>query len=483
MNLFENDKKSKDWLNTVFLQGKLKDTELSPKSVQFINLSTRQQLRCRRKLEANLAEEPKPKKIKTFVQSMSGSDESTKMSTKVAKDFEFVIDQCLQSGSTTIANKIRHPSPQPYSPQEALSVIIDKKLTVDTYKFLQTDLKERNCSVFPPYHKVLEIKKSCYPLEEVQNATQELYCIFEGSWGFDGSSGQALYKQNLGDDDDELSNENSLFATTFIPLKISTKDSHELWLNPTPQSYRSCRPLRIQYKKETTELIKSEKKIVDDQITQLKPLSAKTSKGYTIHAECVLYLIVIDGKVLNIILDTPSQLRCPFCGITSTQFNKLEVCYEKIPRKEALMHGISPLHAWIRVLEFLLKLGYKSEVKTWRIPQTSPEYQLLEQRKKYVQTQIRKQIGVLVDVVKPNSGTTNDGNAARTLLSDKYRQTFSEIINIEKWLLDDLHTILIVLSCGLPFGIKEFKVINSTNIKNCKVLSFSFMCTYHKSTI
>ncbi|CAG9790423.1 unnamed protein product [Diatraea saccharalis] len=81
-------------------------------------------------IEANLAEEPKAKKIKAFVQSMSGSDESTKMSTKVAKDFEFVIDQCLQSGSTTIANKIRQPSPQPYSPQEALAIL--EKLLVES---------------------------------------------------------------------------------------------------------------------------------------------------------------------------------------------------------------------------------------------------------------------------------------------------------------------------------------------------------------
>lgn len=52
----------------------------------------------------------------------------------------------------------------------------------------------------------------------------------------------------------------------------------------------------------------------------------------------------------------------------------------------------------------------------------------------------------LVDVVRPNSGTTNDGNTARTVLSDKNRQIFAEILGVETWLVEDLHTILVALS-------------------------------------
>lgn len=41
---------------------------------------------------------------------------------------------------------------------------------------------------------------------------------------------------------------------------------------------------------------------------------------------------------------------------------------------------------------------------------------------------MRDQLGLLVDVVKPNSGTTNDGNTARMALNDKNRQKFAQIL-------------------------------------------------------
>lgn len=65
-------------------------------------------------------------------------------------------------------------------------------------------------------------------------------------------------------------------------------------------------------------------------------------------------------------------------------------------------------------------------------------------------------MGLLVDVVRPNSGTTNDGNTARTVLSDKYRGTFAQILGIPQWFLDDIYIILVVLSCGLPVDVNKF---------------------------
>lgn len=101
--------------------------------------------------------------------------------------------------------------------------------------------------------------------------------------------------------------------------------------------------------------------------------------------------------------------------------------------------GITPLHAWIRILEFSLQLGYKIDVKIWRISHNSPEAIVVEEKKKQVQQQVRQKMGLLVDVVRPNSGTTNDGNTARTVLSDKYRRTFAQILGIPQWFLDDIY--------------------------------------------
>lgn len=308
--------------------------------------------------------------------------------------------------------------------------------------------------IYPPYYKVLEAKKACYPDDvqisereasvSVQNLVEHTFnrikqltdavfitycnkygkqaveCSFRGIWGFDGSSGQALYKQSFSDGN---SDDSSIFATTFTPLQIITASNDVIWLNPSPQSYRYCRPVHIQYQKESKELILSEKLNIQQQIDSLNPMVTETSKGHKIKINYDLICAAIDGKVLNTILNTASQLRCPFCDLTSNQFNNLDVAFSKPVKEETLVHGISPLHSWIRALEFVLKLGYKVEVKRWRITKKS-------------QDAIREKMGLLVDVVRPTSGTTNDGNTARTAFSDKNRGTFAEILGLEKWLLD-----------------------------------------------
>lgn len=123
-------------------------------------------------------------------------------------------------------------------------------------------------------------------------------------------------------------------------------------------------------------------------------------------------------------------------------------------------------------LEFLLRLGYKVEVKKWRIAQKYNENNLVKERTKRIQEEIRRKIGVLVDVVRPNSGTTNDGNTVRTVLSEEYRHVFAQIIGIEKWLLDGLYTILIVLSSCLPIDSVKFADF-------CKQLAYKYVQEYN----
>ncbi|CAH0407193.1 unnamed protein product [Chilo suppressalis] len=250
---------------------------------------------------------------------------------------------------------------------------------------------------------------------------------------------------------------NSLFATTLVPLRIVV-DNFEIWVNPTPQSYRFCRPLHIQYEKETANLILTEKSQVEKQIHELTPISVKTSQGHNVTFSCDLTLSVIDGKVLNIITGTSSQFRCPFCKITASQFNYLDLAQVAPTAKETMRHGINPLHAWIRILEFLLHLSYKNDalVRKWRINKNSKESEIGERRKIQVQTDLRSKLGLLVDVVKSNSGTTNDGNTAKTALSDKNQAIFTDILGLEPWLVEGLHIVLVTISCEFAIDAKKF---------------------------
>lgn len=289
---------------------------------------------------------------------------------------------------------------------------------------------------------------------------QQLECVLEGSWGFDASSGQSAYKQGF---TSATENDENLFVTTFIPLKLSIANGTCVWLNPTPQSYRYCRPIHLQYRGETKDLILSEKELVDGQIAALLPLEARTSRNYLIRATSKLYMSIIDGKVLSTITGVPS-VRCPYYNAKPTQFNNLQLINKMSPDQEIFVHGISPLHAWIRTLEFLLHLGYKNDpgVKSWRVIKTSKPAIIVEQRKQRIQREVRQELGLLIDVVRPGSVTTNGGNTARTALSDKNRSKFADILGLEYWLLDNLHTILVTISSGLEINAEKFGEFCST---------------------
>ena len=92
-----------------------------------------------------------------------------------------------------------------------------------------------------------------------------------GKWGYDGSSGYSEYKQRSENNFED----NNLFVTSYVPLNLITKSTDEhnsitVWKNPRPSSTRFCRPIRFQFRKETSDLAIKEKKYID-QITNLLP--------------------------------------------------------------------------------------------------------------------------------------------------------------------------------------------------------------------
>jgi len=80
-------------------------------------------------------------------------------------------------------------------------------------------------------------------------------------------------------------------------------------------------------------------------------------------------MTLIDGKVLNILSGTNSCQSCPICGAKPKQLLDIKHINSKvfIAKAHALQYGISPLHAWIRFFEFVLKISYRIELKKWHV--------------------------------------------------------------------------------------------------------------------
>ena len=75
-----------------------------------------------------------------------------------------------------------------------------------------------------------------------------------------------------------------MFCTTLVPLQLRYKD-HILWHNPVPSSTRFCRPIHLQFKKETTELSQAETNNISDEIKQLKPLNVTLDIDYEMESD------------------------------------------------------------------------------------------------------------------------------------------------------------------------------------------------------
>lgn len=117
--------------------------------------------------------------------------------------------------------------------------------------------------------------------------------------------------------------------------------------------------------------------------------------------------------------------------------------------------GLSPLHSWIRFFEYFIHISYRLDFNAWQV-RSDKHKALLAQKKKLYSRSLRERLGLIVD--KPRSGesgTSNDGNTARTLFSNS--AISEEITCIDKTLLDRCHHLLQCLSSGYKINTVTFK--------------------------
>lgn len=168
------------------------------------------------------------------------------------------------------------------TPTQALSLIIEAQLSKKKYNLIRNYAKD----VFPSYKTVKKEKASSYPksitciesqaevpLQSLLDHTaSRLLCvqkevmislnpenkfILDVKWGFDGSSSHTQYMQKFAS---EKTHDKYMFLTSLVPIRLTMKAEDEsttvIWKNPRPSSPRFCRPIKMQYQKETTELSK-----------------------------------------------------------------------------------------------------------------------------------------------------------------------------------------------------------------------------------
>lgn len=164
-------------------------------------------------------------------------------------------------------------------------------------------------------------------------------------WGFDGSSGHAEYKQKFEKDAGD-SNDANMFITSLVPINAET-NGKMLFQNPRPSSTRYCRPVRIQFIRETTDVSILEKTYIENQIEKLTPTHIEVDSR-TISVQYKMVLTMVDGKVCNAVSHNKSSQTCYICRATPKQMNDIDSVKQRVADSETFQFGLSTLHAWIR---------------------------------------------------------------------------------------------------------------------------------------
>ena len=375
-----------------------------------------------------------------------------------------------------------------FSANKALAMMIDLNLSKENYQYLRNEIIDlAGVSQFPPYNFVRDAKELCFPalkddwiitdfsvelnLQKVVDHTakrifeiKDVYVnknenlsklIMYSKVGFDGSTGQSIYKQ-ISEEDRNFKNESGMFMTCLVPLKIVKRTSEKneviIWENKKPSSTRYCRPIKFEFIKETDDVIIKAKDNIKGAIEKINPTIV--SESLSVYHE--IFVTMIDGKVATILSPLTSSFQCcSICGARPTQMNDLETLMKCKISPETLGYGISSLHAWIRSLECILHIAYKLPIKKWQA-KTPKEKEMVKERKADIQKRLKDSIGLVVDLPKSGgSGTSNDGNTARKFF--KLFDITSDITKVDKDLIKKIYVILCTISSGYEINTEEFK--------------------------
>lgn len=363
------------------------------------------------------------------------------------------------------------------TPTQALSLFVEANLSKSQYEMI----RNANKKIYPCYSIIQKAKMECYPDKESINVTEtcaeinikalldhtskrllmhlgevletlndeernalEMRC----KWGCDGSQ-QAQYKQtfrNIADSDAYL------FQSSFVPLQlICLANNKVIWQNPTPSSPRYCRPIRIRFVKESTDITLQEIEHVKNATNAINTsVISVQNNNYSI--TYVMMPTMVDGKVCNAAMQTKSTLRCYICGLTSKDFNDLTKTRDVNP--EALQFGLSILHIRIRIFESLLHVAYRMPLKKGRLNKKRDDVSIVHQRKTEIQEEFRVRMGLLVDIPKPGFGNTNDGNSSRRFFGNP--ELVAEITGIDLNLIYRFKVILQTISSGHKINLEKF---------------------------
>lgn len=352
---------------------------------------------------------------------------------------------------------------------------------------MRTQAKFRGADIYPSYKRVREAKAECYPPRECVHITEtksevELQGLLDltvrriiqlqsevllhipknmynnihliSKWGCDGSSGHSLYKQ-IFTDSQEL--DNDLFMTCLMPLQLyalSEKEGQKTisWQNPRPISTRYCRAIKLEFIKESVEVIRTEKIKMDKQISELVASEVEIPGIPHVTVYYELCMTMIDGKTCNAVTNTNSAQKCNMCGAIPTDMNDIDKVMKRQIDRSVCEFGLSTLHAYIRFFEWLYHVSVKLNTMSWQKRKDTKAQ--IDAKQTYIKHRFHSEMGLPVGIIIQGRDT-HDGNMARRFFEISIKS--ADITGINEVLISRCAVILKTLSCGYAVNASVFK--------------------------
>ena len=179
----------------------------------------------------------------------------------------------------------------------------------------------------------------------------------------------------------------SIFISSLVPVQIiygDPRDAHKIIRqNQRPSGPRYCRPIKIEFVQETTEILQNDTKYIEGQSKNLTSTNLVINER-SISIKHYLVITMIDGnrKAMNAITQTVSAQECKLCGVIVKDFNKLNDCLSKqFIDEQRLLLRLSSLHCGIRFYE--LNFSYKMKPCKWQARGREDKSKVELEKKKY----------------------------------------------------------------------------------------------------
>lgn len=222
--------------------------------------------------------------------------------------------------------------------------------------------------------------------------------------------------------------------------------------------------MQFVFVKESEAVVKEEKRKMDAEISALRPTECDSNT-----VQHKLVLTMIDAKVCTYISEAKSNASCYICLAKPSELNNLKAIEKRVTSDSMMDLGISSLHARINMMECLLHIAYRLDVKVWSC-KTKAQQDSRDARKKIIQNRFKEEMNLLINMVKQGHGTTNDSNTARRFF--EFPEKTAAITGLDEELIRRFAIILQAITSGEHIRVEKFKeytyktaeryVVNST---------------------